>query len=78
MITDLGSLGGYPLGGDYGMAYSINDNGQVVGASVAGNSGHSFMWDNGVMTDLGPGNAYSINNKGQAVGVGGESVKISV
>src|SRR5207253_2421014 len=37
------------IGGLYTTAYGLNDAGQVVGQ--AGN--HAFLWQNGVMTDLG-------------------------
>ena len=77
---DLGSLGGtYD-----NLATAINDRGQVVGWSdlpgdtfKKGNftgTTHSFLWQDGVMTDLGtlPGDsstyAYGINDAGQAVG----------
>ena len=48
-LTDLGTLGG-------GSAYAtdINDRGQVVGASLtAAGDEHPFLWQDGVMTDLG-------------------------
>jgi probable HAF family extracellular repeat protein len=67
-----------------GFAFSINDNGDVVGTSgdCAGlqNNGthllsrHALLWETGKVTDLGTlggkeGNfAYSINNQGQVVG----------
>lgn len=75
-ITDLGDLGH----GTYSFAYDINDGGQVVGESYF-NGPRAFLWQNGIMTDLGllPGGgrggyitdgsiAHGINNNGQVVG----------
>lgn len=81
--TDLGTLGGTILN----QAFGINDRGQVVGQSAVPGSAnctppfppqdcpfHAFLWQNGVMTDVGvlPGDiqgwAETINNNGQAVG----------
>jgi probable HAF family extracellular repeat protein len=56
-MTDLGTLGGAP-----GVALSMNDLGQVVGYShTASRQIHPFLWEEGVMTDLGTlgGNATS-------------------
>ncbi len=76
VLTVLGHLGG-------GAAYAadINENGQIVGSSntniVINELGplvHAFVWNEGVMTDLGmlPGDeesgAAAINNLGQIVG----------
>jgi probable HAF family extracellular repeat protein len=49
-VIDLGTLGG-----TQGVAEGISDRGWVVGdANLAGNqSGHAFLWRDGVMTDLG-------------------------
>ena len=82
LVTDLGGLGGTL----YRTAQGINDQGQVVGASdlpgdatfFAGpfSNLHGFLWQNGVIKDLGalPGDGTSfgasINNKGEAVGFG--------
>jgi probable HAF family extracellular repeat protein len=79
-VTNLGSLGGTL----YNNAIGINDKGQVTGGSdLPGDTNffagpfstvHAFLWQNGVITDLGtlPGDAQSfglsINNKGQVVG----------
>jgi probable HAF family extracellular repeat protein len=57
------------LGGEESFAYDINNTGQVVGAStIADGSLHAFIWENGIMTDLGEGEAFAINNAGQVVG----------
>jgi probable HAF family extracellular repeat protein len=62
------------FGGSYGIAWDINDAGQVVGeASDSLGSPHPFLWHNGVMTNLGSlagygGAAFAINNLGQVVG----------
>ncbi len=63
------------LGGPGSFAVAINQRGQVVGASrtVSGQL-HAFLWEDGVMTDLGalPGEtasvARAINKRGQVVG----------
>jgi probable HAF family extracellular repeat protein len=48
-MTDLGTLGG-----DWVIAFGINERGQVVGASFTPNGElHAFLWQEGVMTDLG-------------------------
>lgn len=73
-VTDLGSLG---PAGNFSGAYAINDRGQITGSSRIDSSNvHAFIWENGVMTDLGiyPGsdaieyNGLAINNYGQVVG----------
>jgi len=70
-ITDLGDL---PGGGNVSVARGINNAGQVVGNSNAATGNRAFLWQNGVMTNLGdlPGGygsvAYGINNAGQVAG----------
>jgi len=66
------------LGGKFNnIAFAMNDNEQVVGTSdLSGdNYQHAFLWQKGVMSDLGtlPGDVVSvgcgINNRGQVAGV---------
>jgi probable HAF family extracellular repeat protein len=48
-VTDLGTLGG-----NYSWASKINNNGQITGAArTPAGPMHAFLWDSGVMTDLG-------------------------
>jgi probable HAF family extracellular repeat protein len=69
VMTDLGTLGG-----SVSMAYSINDNGVVVGeAATSSGEMHAFVWQNGAMKDLGVAGetsaARGINSKDDIVGV---------
>ena len=73
-IKDLGFL----PGGDYSVATSINDAGQVVGTSNSTNGMHGFLWTsaNGLsqLTSLHPtdnSSAYAINQSGQIAGASG-------
>lgn len=77
-FTNLGTLGGTSSA-----ANDINEQGQIVGsASVSGDlSSHAFLWEEGLMVDLGTfeeggaSNAEAINNLGMIVGeaeLGGE------
>jgi probable HAF family extracellular repeat protein len=66
---DLGTLGG-----DTSAATAINDKGQVVGWSLtADGTAHGFLWDEGVIQDIGPvrfaGTQLAINKRGQVAGV---------
>ena len=66
--VDLGFLGqGIPL--NYSEAYGVNDLTHVVGNSAVGSAIHGFLWRNGQMTDLGPGQAKAINNTGLIAGL---------
>lgn len=60
-VTGLGTLGGTES-----FAYALNGSGQVVGSSTtAGDvSTHSFLYDNGRMTDLFPLNSQNIQTVG--------------
>jgi uncharacterized repeat protein (TIGR02543 family) len=71
VVTQLGTFGG-----NTAAAWDINDSNQVVGrASTPDGAGHAFLWQNGVMSNLGalPGydsasTALAINSSGQVVG----------
>jgi probable HAF family extracellular repeat protein len=69
-VTDHGSLGG-----GFSFAHDVNSRGQVVGrASLVSGHQHAFLWEDGVMRDLGtlPGGSFSeafaINDLRQVVG----------
>src|SRR5881628_848377 len=78
-VTDLGDLGG-----GASVASSINDRGQVAGASLRDDSTQGgFIWQDGTMTDLGSLGgtatvAYAINNRGQVVGASTRAEDASV
>jgi probable HAF family extracellular repeat protein len=68
------------LGGSESEALAINEAGQVVGwARTASGRAHGFIWQNGIMRDLGAlspdgyTEAWGINNVGQVVGFSGVS-----
>jgi probable HAF family extracellular repeat protein len=73
-IRDMGTL----AGGDYSVAFDINDSGVAVGTSNTAESTHAFSWtSSGGLHDLGtlPGTdasaASAINNQGQIAGSSG-------
>jgi probable HAF family extracellular repeat protein len=65
-LIDLGILPGFQSS----LAVDLNNRGQIIGIlnNVSDNKHHSFLWDKGQMTNLGPVLAKHINNKGQIVG----------
>ncbi|MBN1125813.1 MAG: hypothetical protein JXA82_12455 [Sedimentisphaerales bacterium] len=69
-LTSLGTLGG-----ESSIAYTINDQNQIVGRSSTGNGNESrpFLWENGQIVDLGTlggdyGEAFDINESGIPIG----------
>src|SRR5216683_1308272 len=67
-IVDLGTLSG----GDYSVAYALNDSGTVVGVSNTANTMHAFHWtpasglqDLGTLPGTDASQAFAINNAGQ-------------
>jgi probable HAF family extracellular repeat protein len=69
-MTDLGSLGG---ANGVSIARSINEAGDIVGASSIGEAEespfHAVLWRNGAIIDLGPGfSPQAINSRGEIVG----------
>ena len=81
-LTYLGALGKCSFCGNVqdarSAAYDLNNAGQIVGESTYNspsiNANHAFVWENGIMQDLGtlPGDGHStavgINKRGQIVG----------
>lgn len=71
-ITELGALGS-DNEKSYSRAYDINENGQIVGNSSIGGVTYSFLYENGIMTNIAPqeksyNTANAINNNGEIVG----------
>jgi probable HAF family extracellular repeat protein len=64
-MVDIGTLAGF---GSNPVAF--NEHGQIVGEAESNATGesHAFVWDGGVMRDLGIGTATDNNNRGQVVG----------
>jgi probable HAF family extracellular repeat protein len=61
---DLGTLGGC-----CSRVAAINNRGQIVGSSAtASGEDHAFLWQDGVMTDIGAFNAVALNERGQVTG----------
>jgi probable HAF family extracellular repeat protein len=49
-------------------ANAINDGGMIVGNFTVAGVSHAFLWENGVLIDLGAGYATDINDRGQIAG----------
>jgi probable HAF family extracellular repeat protein len=61
------------LGGAFIVVRAFTERGEVLGAAeTPAGAMHAFVWQNGVMTDLGPGEAAAINLQGDIVGTRGE------
>jgi probable HAF family extracellular repeat protein len=66
-VLDLGALPGM----EWSEALAVNASGHVVGRSgIPGVETRAFLWQNGVISDLGYGEAADINDTGQIVGWG--------
>jgi uncharacterized membrane protein len=46
----------------------LGPNGEVAGTMLVAGEEHAYVWQAGVMTDLGPGEAVAINNRSEIVG----------
>jgi uncharacterized membrane protein len=50
----------------------LGPNGEVAGTMLVAGEEHAYVWQAGVMTDLGPGEAVAINSRGEIVGRRGD------
>jgi len=68
-VTELGTLGSEFEVDCF--AYDINPAKQIVGTCTSKSTGvsHAFLWQKGVMTNLGTGDATAINPAGQIAGI---------
>ncbi len=79
-ITDLGTLPGHQSS----RATAINDLGQVIGESTTADGvSHTFIWQNGIMTDVGTLDGkssipYDINDQRQIVGESMTNCRVNV
>lgn len=67
IIQDLGTL----PGGTSSLAFDVADDGSIVGVDNGPAGSRGFLWQNGVMTDLGPAGlvqARAVNASGQVAG----------
>ena len=70
-VTNLGNLGRT----NYNIAYAINNAGVITGVSSTADDRHAFVWNSGVISDVGIGGrtssvGSSINNSNTVVGTG--------
>jgi probable HAF family extracellular repeat protein len=78
-MKDLNAL--IPAGSGWNLlgAQAINQSGQIVGSGTINGETHAFLYENGMVTDLGvpPGDTFSealgVNNSGDVVGESGSS-----